>query len=81
MVVTLNTDKNPTTLAGKHSGRIAYFTNSLIASKLMAMGVLPGSYVELVRRAPFGGGWYTRADNLLLALRREEINSIVLQDN
>jgi len=44
----------------------------------MAMGVLPGSRVELCRRAPFGGGWYVKVDNLLLALRQHEIDSIVL---
>lgn len=44
----------------------------------MAMGVLPGSRIELRRRAPFGGGWYVKVDNLLLALRQCEVDSIVL---
>ena len=81
MVVTLKTDSKLPTLATKRSGRIAFFTDSLIASKLLSMGVLPGSRIELVRKGPFGGGWYVRVDSLLLALRQKEINSIVLQDN
>ncbi len=81
MVVTPKTDRKSPTLATQRSGRIAFFTDSLIASKLTSMGVLPGSQIELVRKAPFGGGWYTRVDNLLLALRQKEIDSIVLKDN
>lgn len=45
----------------------------------MAMGILPGSRVELVRRAPFGGGWYVRVDNLYIALRMDEASSVVLK--
>lgn len=45
----------------------------------MAMGLLPGSRVAIVRRAPFGGGWYVKVDNFYLALRKEEAASIVLQ--
>ena len=49
-----------------------------MASKLMAMGVLPGSEVELIRRAPFGGAWYVRVDQQHLALRRPEIEAVIL---
>jgi ferrous iron transport protein A len=50
-----------------------------MACKFMAMGVLPGAVVKIVRQAPFGGGCYIKADKLLLALRREEAASIVLR--
>lgn len=45
----------------------------------MSMGVLPGSHVEVVRKAPFGGGCYVKVDNFYLALRREEAASVVLK--
>jgi len=64
------------TLAEQSSGEITAFTNDRIAGKLMAMGVLPGSHIKLMRRAPFGGGWYVKVDDMLLALREEEVNSI-----
>lgn len=45
----------------------------------MAMGVLPGSRVEVLRSAPFGGGLYVKVDNLLLALRSEEAQIILIR--
>ncbi len=43
------------------------------------MGILPGSRVEVLHRAPFGGGLYIKADNLLIALRSEEAEAIVVR--
>ena len=63
----------------KGAGIISHFKDQQMAGKLMAMGVLPGSRIEPFRKAPFGGGWYVRVDNLLLALREEELDSIVLK--
>lgn len=60
-------------------GVVSHFTNDDIGGKLMAMGLLPGSRVVLVRRAPFGGGWYVKVDNLYIALRKEEASSVVLR--
>jgi ferrous iron transport protein A len=48
-----------------------------MASKLMAMGILPGSEVELIRRAPFGGAWYVRVDQQHIALRQAEVEAII----
>ncbi len=63
----------------KVGGIISHFTDQPMAAKLMAMGVLPGSRIEPYRKAPFGGGWYVRVDNLLLALREDELDSIVVK--
>lgn len=80
MVETLNeVQKSRPGPAGGRSGNISHFTDERIAAKLMAMGVLPGSHMEVRRRAPFGGGWYVKVDNLLLALRQRELDSIVLK--
>lgn len=43
------------------------------------MGILPGTQIEVIRSAPFGGGCYIKADNLLIALRKSEACSIVIQ--
>jgi ferrous iron transport protein A len=45
----------------------------------MAMGVLPGSQIEYIRKAPFGGGCYVKVDNVMLGLRKAEAASIVLK--
>lgn len=60
-------------------GIVSHFTDDRVAGKLMAMGILPGSEIQLVRKAPFGGGCYIKADNLLIALRQQEANCIILR--
>lgn len=50
-----------------------------MACKLLAMGILPGTEIELIRKAPFGGGCYVKADNILVALREAEAKCIVLR--
>lgn len=79
VAITTHTEPSLRTPANTPAGFIMRFTNETLAGKLLSMGVLPGSRFELVRRAPFGGGWYVKVDNLLLALRREEVESIVLR--
>ena len=61
------------------SGVVSHFGDQHLAVRLMAMGVLPGSRVEVLRSAPFGGGFYVKAENLLLALRSEEAQSIFIR--
>ncbi|MCB9275557.1 MAG: ferrous iron transport protein A [Lewinellaceae bacterium] len=61
------------------AGVVSHYVDDQAGSKLMSMGVLPGSHVIVVRKAPFGGGWYVKVDNFYLALRKEEAASIVLQ--
>lgn len=58
---------------------ISHFTDPQLACKLMSMGVLPGTHIQVVRSAPFGGGCYIKADNLRIALRKEEATRIVLR--
>ncbi|MBX2876332.1 MAG: ferrous iron transport protein A [Saprospiraceae bacterium] len=60
--------------------RISHFSNDQMASKLMSMGVLPGSQINLIRKAPLGGAWYVRVDNKVIAMRAKEINCIILKD-
>lgn len=56
---------------------ISHFTDDRLASKLMAMGVLPGSKISLIRKAPMGGGWYIQVDNKVIAMREQEMGCIV----
>lgn len=67
-----------TTLKEGRTGRIAHFTDEVIAGKLMSMGVLPGSKVRVVRIAPFNGGYYLQVDGSNMVLRVREADSIVL---
>jgi Fe2+ transport system protein FeoA len=55
------------------------FNDPALAGKLTAMGILPGTRIELVRPAPFGDAYYIKADGVRLALRKEEAASILLE--
>ncbi|RMG77918.1 MAG: ferrous iron transport protein A [Bacteroidetes bacterium] len=61
------------------SGKVTQFTDDLIASKLMSMGILPGSRVEVIKIAPFNGGFYLKVDGNNLAVRAIEAANIVVE--
>ena len=55
------------------------FADPELACKLTAMGVLPGTRIEMVRHAPFGAAYYIKVDGIRMALREEEAASILLE--
>lgn len=61
------------------SATVSHFKDQFIAGRLMSMGVLPGSQVRILRRAPFGGGLYIQADELFIALRNEEADMVCIR--
>lgn len=61
------------------SAKTLAFSNPALAGKLTAMGVLPGTRIEMVRQAPFGDAYYIKCDGVRLALRAEEAASIMLE--
>lgn len=61
------------------TGTVDHFTNEQYAGKLMAIGIVPGSQIEVVRKAPFGGCWYVRVDRQCIALRKQELACIVMK--
>lgn len=79
MVASTKSGQPLTSLKPGMAGFVAKFTDQFIGGKLLSMGILPGSRVELVRRSPFGGSIYARVDNALVALRREEAACIILR--
>jgi ferrous iron transport protein A len=79
VVALLNSGKTISALKRGAVGFINKFTDDEVAQKLMSMGILPGTRIELVRKAPLGGGCYVKADNLLIALRSEEAARVILR--
>lgn len=59
--------------------RALAFTDPSLASKLTAMGVLPGVLIQMVRKAPFGKAYYIKVDGIRLALREKEAASIMIE--
>jgi ferrous iron transport protein A len=60
-------------------GIVDSFSDHYIGGKLLSMGILPGSKVEIVRKSPLGGSIYTKVNNSLVALRKEEAACIMLR--
>ena len=54
------------------------FSDDRMASKLLSMGVLPGSQIRIVRIAPLHGGYYVQINGLNIALRVNEAESIIV---
>ncbi len=79
MVATVPHSKQLTETKPGTQGTVSHYTNDDIGGKLMAMGILPGSQITLVRKAPLGGGWYVKVDNFYVALREKEASSVVLK--
>ena len=56
------------------------FTDSQMGGKLMTMGMLPGSLVELVRKASAGKTFFIKVNGFGMAVRKSEAANIVLEE-
>lgn len=59
--------------------KINKFENEQLAAKLLEMGFLPGSEIEVIRTAPMGCPLYVKVSNQRLALRRKDAEHVILQ--
>ena len=66
-------------LAVGEVGVVGGFSDAQLACKLLSMGVLPGSRIQLIRKAPFGGAVYVAVDDHCLALRETEFGAIAIR--
>ena len=67
-------------MTSHESSRIVRFEDSVIAGKLMAMGILPHAQVELVRRNALGRTFVFRINSRFkIALRRDEAITIIVE--
>ncbi len=55
------------------------FTDQHIASKLLSIGILPGSQLQIIRKAPGGVVYYLKVDGVSIALRQNELQAIILK--
>ncbi len=71
-----------TNIAALHEqevGIVLQFNNPQIACKLMAMGMLPGSIIKVMRKAPLGGGFYLKVNGHGMALRVNEAAAVIVK--
>jgi ferrous iron transport protein A len=74
----LDNNRNITNLNLGENAIISKFSNGYVACKLMAMGLLPGSDILMVRKSPFGGAYYIKTKNHYVALRNNEAENVLL---
>jgi ferrous iron transport protein A len=60
-------------------GIIVAFTDELLSLKLLEMGVLPGIEVVMSHLAPAGDPIAIKVEDYLLALRRDEANTVIIK--
>ncbi|MHA8066064.1 FeoA family protein [Aquirufa sp. ROCK2-A2] len=57
------------------------FTDEILSLKLLEMGCLPGTEVELTHLAPFGDPIALKVSGYTLSMRKEEAATIEVQRN
>ena len=67
------------TLVEREVKTVKEFKDAKIACKLMAMGMLPGSIVKVIRKAPMNGGFYLKVNGHRMALRVNEAASVIVE--
>lgn len=63
------------------SGRISGFVSDEIPTKLYELGIIPGSFITVKQKLPFGGPVciHLMDSSNLIALRSSEANSIIIE--
>ena len=56
------------------------FSDSQMGGKLMTMGMLPGSLIELVRKASAGKTFFIKVNGFGMAVRKNEAANILLEE-
>jgi len=57
------------------------FRNKQIASKMLSIGIIPGSRLTIVRQVLGGRTLYLKVDGFPVALRRRELRAFVLDES
>jgi Fe2+ transport system protein FeoA len=74
-------EKNITALKIGEVGFIKNFTDKVLASKLITMGALPNSSIELVRKTLFNTTYYIKINHTnTLALRKSEAANVLISE-
>lgn len=59
--------------------KVLKFTDQRLGSRLMSMGLLPGSFLKIERIAPLKGGYCLRVNDKKIAIRYKEAESIIVE--
>ncbi len=59
--------------------KVKHVADSDLKQRLMAMGIIPGTQIKVLRSAPFGDPMAVRIRSYNLALRREDATMVEVQ--
>ena len=59
--------------------KLKSFKDSYLATKMISMGILPNSSLQLIRKFPLGGSYYIKVDGNTIAIRKSEAESIEIE--
>ena len=59
--------------------KVKAFKSRQIESDFLSFGLLPGSVLELRRKAPFGGSLYIILESHIMAIRRREAIEVIIE--
>ncbi|NOQ74161.1 MAG: ferrous iron transport protein A [Crocinitomix sp.] len=63
----------------KKMGVIKYIQENPVAAKLAEFGLLPGTKISILNKAPFEGPIFILVDNNRIALRKKEAAFIIIE--
>ncbi|MCO5233912.1 MAG: ferrous iron transport protein A [Chitinophagales bacterium] len=62
-----------------YRARVVSYKEPIIASRLMAMGIIPGTELMVLRKSLMSSTYFIQFPKLALALRRDEAALIVIE--
>lgn len=60
-------------------GIIANISHHVFATRMLAMGIVPGKILSIKKRQPFGGAYLIEVENQCIGLRKKEAELILLK--
>jgi len=63
----------------KKRNKIIGFINEQAERRFLGLGIYPGNLLEVVRSTPTKNAYYVKINNGTFALRKEELECIILQ--
>lgn len=66
-------------LASGQKATVIQFHIKEIGIRMMSLGILPNSTIEVVRKSPLNDALYIKSGNMALALRRDEAKQIKIK--
>ena len=58
------------------TGVVAYVSEEELTGRILSLGLMPNTKIVLVRKAPFGGTLYIKANDTILGIRPDEAQQI-----